>query len=45
MKGTGPFPVNEEGTPADREDDVGGQLAELLCSCYHKKTGLFPQRY
>uniref|UniRef100_K1QL42 Uncharacterized protein n=1 Tax=Magallana gigas TaxID=29159 RepID=K1QL42_MAGGI len=32
--GTGPFPVDEEEAPVDREDGVGGQLAGLLCLTY-----------
>lgn len=34
IEGTGPFPVDEEEAPVDREDGVGGQLAGLLCLTY-----------
>lgn len=36
MKGTGSFPVDEEEGSSDREDSVGGQVAEFLCPCYRK---------
>lgn len=36
IEGAGPFPVDEEEAPIDREDSVGGQLAGLLCPCYYR---------